>query len=475
MLIGSCIALSACGNKDNPTSSTETGENASKDEGERPALPVKAEKFNDDFIVLCMTGYGVTDFYVDEASTDIVENAMWLRNSSVEEMYGIDLKYKDIVYYEMPEYVSTINKAGDTKAIDLIAEHLIYGSNIVLNGDAYNWYELNDIDFDAPWWPETNKNDLTLNDQCYIAVGDFCISSISHALCFYFNKKLVEQYRLGNIYEIVNNQEWTYDKMLEMVQDIHVDLNNDNRMNDNDLYGFVFNSFTSLAIWIWGFDNPVMKKNTQTGELEWSFYTTKIEKIMRNLVKFYYRTDGVLFRHDGASGDLFKNGQAVFSNGCFFDSTDTLRDMTDWGLVPMPKYNAKQADYITMVGGGSQAMILPRILELSDAKARKVGMITETLEYYSHYDVMPTYYDKALRGKYADSPDEAAMIDILAQKRIIDFGYIYMGFVGPAITVQQILEVKNDRIASAYAQNKDVYNETMRKAYEAFGLEWEDI
>ena len=96
------------------------------------------------------------------------------------------------------------------------------------------------------------------------------------------------------------------------------------------------------------------------------------------------------------------------------------------------------------------------------------------MSYLSYKDVRPVYYDKALKGKYSDTPAEAEMIDLIVKTRHTDFG-CYMGFEGPVFTCQSMISNKNKNIASVWEQNKPVYKEKLTKAFAAFGMEFDQL
>jgi hypothetical protein len=399
---------------------------------------------------------------------------MYMRNVAVEEKYGVEIVPQELFYTEVSVRVADLIKANDPKSLDLVLNHITYSSNIVTAGNAIDWNTVPYVDVSDPWWPEFNQSDLTLNGKTFIAVNDLAISSISHTTCMYFNKELTGIYGLGDIYDIVDDGKWTYSQMLSFISDLRTDVNKDGRYDEDDLYGLRCGAYTSNTIWLWGFDNPVFSRNENTGELECTFYSNKIDRIASNLIQLYRRTDGVYYNSGASEMPAFVDGLAVFTWGSLSDMMTSLRTMSNWGIIPLPKYNSKQQEYHTMLGGGCNALVAPK-LGGGETKLEKLGVIVTELTYRSNKDVRVKLYDKALKGKYADDVTEATMVDLIYDQRVVDFGYIYMGFDGPSFELQRMLEGNDAAVESSWNTRLPIYESKLEEVYAAFGLTFEGL
>ena len=101
-----------------------------------------------------------------------------------------------------------------------------------------------------------------------------------------------------------------------------------------------------------------------------------------------------------------------------------LRSMdTDFGLLPMPKYDSAQTDYITFVNPAASLVGVP-IYQKSKQNARRSGVLLEAMAYYGHEYIEPAFIEKAIKGK--STPDEQSidMLEILFRHRMYDLGLI---------------------------------------------------
>ena len=160
----------------------------------------------------------------------------------------------------------------------------------------------------------------------------------------------------------------------------------------------------------------------------------------------------------------FEPKRALFADGVFNNAVTTLRDVEfDYGIIPYPKWDTQQEAYYTSVDGGHEGLAAVR--SISDPEF--VGTIIEALCAESWKKTVPAYYDVALKYKGARDYESIAMIDMIMDSRIFDFGYVYGGW-GPVFWIQSLLTAKNKDIASYYQRKHREFDNYMEKIYAAF-------
>lgn len=161
---------------------------------------------------------------------------------------------------------------------------------------------------------------------------------------------------------------------------------------------------------------------------------------------------------------MFRENKGLFLTTMFF-LVESLRDMeSDFGIVPFPKYDEAQVEYITRVSFFDTS-IIPVTVPDKDCSS----IILEALSCESHNVVIPAYYDICLKSKYARDPDSARMIDIILANRVVDFGDTYFqGTIRDGFFSK--LFMNNDKTslvstASKYQKSTDKIIEKMNKAF----------
>lgn len=397
---------------------------------------------------------------IEDNMSDIVDQTVYRRNLAVEERFGCDIviAYNDAKWENCRDYITRTVLSGED-LFDLAYHHAVSLGLIASSDYLLNWYDVPNVDFDKPWWSDSTVNNLSYDDKCFVAIGDYALTAFSNAYCVYYNKNDADIYGLPNLYEVVKNGDWTLDYMLELAAEIYVDSNRNNTVDDDDYFGYVSDSMSCMNAYLWAFDNPILK-NTDQG-IEVSFKTEKISDIVTRLVnltqsgsirtntKYKNSTNGGAFDY---GIEMFAKGNALFANGYIAQSLIHLRDMSDnYGILPYPKWDENQENYYTMADGNHAALGIPKTV--SEDRLEFVGVIVEALCAESYKTLKPVYYEEALKLKGTRDDESIEMMDLITDSIIYDMGYIYDGFNGCSFYVQNLVLSGNPNFESYYAAN----------------------
>jgi len=393
-----------------------------------------------------------------EQDGDVVNDAIFARNLTVSERFNVT--FEDINKENgdgTKAYVTKSVNAGDD-AFDFVITHSITAGDLALEDYYWNWYDIPYVNFEKPWWAVTTRENLTYDGVCPLAIGDFALMSYGQTVCMYFNKQLVENYDLENPYDIVRAGEWTYEKLISMTKDIYEDKNLNGQVDVDDLYGLTLDAKNRANMFYWAFDNPLMA--TENGELKVTYRTEKLNAFVTALCNDFYTNTGCCVNTEFKEVSLpsFTAGNAVFQFGMFRDASWT-RDMEDdFGILPLPKWSVDQKNYYTYSSGSAPVLAVPT----TATDVEFIGMITEALNAESYKQVVPVYYETALKDKYARDTETLEMIDLVMQGRVVDMGFIYDGFVGAGYIPARLLQENNTNVESYIEKNE----KTMNKRYD---------
>ena len=144
---------------------------------------------------------------------------------------------------------------------------------------------------------------------------------------------------------------------------------------------------------------------------------------------------------------MFIEGQTLFTvAGLFY--APLFRDMKDdFGIVPMPKYDEEQEDYISPVFANLFPItVIPR----SNDDPGSTGILLEELSYRGQTELVPALYDTILSGKCARDDDSVGMLDMIFEKPSYDIGMIF-DFGGVRTEIRNILHNLDGNFASTFA------------------------
>lgn len=109
-------------------------------------------------------------------------------------------------------------------------------------------------------------------------------------------------------------------------------------------------------------------------------------------------------------------------NTNFLYATESFRDMSDdFGVIPMPKCDEAQESYRTRIGTSTSMFFIPK----TTSDAGTVGAVCEALAYYGRQNVVPTWYEIALKEKYTRDEETKEMVDLIRSSASIAFDCVF--------------------------------------------------
>ena len=244
-----------------------------------------------------------------------------------------------------------------------------------------------------------------------------------------FNKELVKEYNIENLYDLALDGKWTIDKMMTLAKSVYDDLDGDSQYSVNDQYGLTGNSYMTDCF-LYGMDTLFIPKDdddipyfaVENDERFLSFFT-KVREFFNDKSTLYGEYQTGANARQTVPQAAFQEGRVLF----WVESMGwvaTMRDIDiDFGLLPMPKAEETQKRYSNFLHAWtSSAMAVPLT---SEARLDLVGRILEDMAYYSHLKIRPAYYDVFLTGVLTRDEESAAMLPYIIDNCRIDFAMVF--------------------------------------------------
>ena len=419
-----CTMLASCGGTETPDAAAETSADttsAAVTEDEiKPDLPDKT--FDGETITIFQraeTKY-LKDFYVEEATGDILDDAIFARNSSVSEQFGVEFELVLSANDYGSDAVNTI-MAGDD-AYDLIVPHARHAFKYTGQGLALNWNtDLAYVDLDKPWWSDDARAAFSFCGNLYTMVGDISYMNLAATNAMLFNKALFDEYKLDYPYQTVLDGKWTFDAFETLAKQAAKDLNGDTKFDvENDQMGYITGHWIGPIQVLYTADQRICRKN----EKDEMYMTLNTEKTVEVFERYFglLKESGMYCRIENGYDELnaaFTEGRAMFIDMNIGD-TMNLRDMKDdFGIIPWPKFDETVDKYYTNVDAGCNLVVVPITVKNSEC----VSAVLEAMAYESYKNVLPTYYDVVLQTKYTRDEESPIMLDLIREGRVFDIGY----------------------------------------------------
>ncbi len=372
----------------------------------------------------------VTYEYSLEINGDIVGDAEYNRDRTLEEKYNITLNY--IAQPGNWAYRDTFNGLirqsimSNDGAYDLVNGLIAVTMPLVSEGLFLNYLELEDMNLADPWWAAEMDKNLSFCGKLYGVCGSGLLSMYKSSYVMYYNEKLVTDYKLENPLQLVLDGSWTVDKFLALTKDFTNDLNADSLIDTDDQIGYIANEVcqrgfqTALAL------NPLSKD--PDGYFVFTGLTERFTGAADKLSGYLSDKSQCLIR--GTELDeltaMFINNQALFYTSTI-QTIESLRNMeSDFGLIPQPKLDENQEDYHVQMGTGSGMYFIPKTV-------KDPGMTVNVLNAYnclSMSDVVPAYYESSLKEKFTRSDENKLVIDIINRSIMMDASFAFATTLG---------------------------------------------
>jgi len=451
LMLLSAVALTAC-NQNKPAETTDGGGSSDTTvpvtEDTTPAVteappPIPAESMDGyEFIIYSGVFSLVTsihDFEYNEENATVLDNAVFQRNAAVEALLDISIASETVVCNgtsgSAEGYTMMLrNKTANNYSYDAVILPAYDQSLISYSGANYDLNSVPYLDLKNSWWDQQAVNSLEIKGLQFFTTGDFSIDNFNSTILVTFNKKLAEQKDIPDLYQLVNEGKWTIDKWMELSAGVAEDLNGDDKWTDKDLYGTI--------VWddaIYGVVNAAGElccETDESGNFVLTLGTERVFDVFQKYSEFaldnskcirYQQTFNEAGKATFNAGSpleftLFPNDQGLFLL-TWFGVTTKFRDMeTDYGILPMFKYDEEQKNYYNTVAPyNARFLSMPLIQE----DVERVGKIIETIGFYSQKYVKPAYFDRMLYGSIVRDEESRPMLELIHANRVYDIGYYY--------------------------------------------------
>lgn len=407
----------------------------------------------------------LTSFKIDELTDEPLDNAVFERNEAFKDKFKIEV---EVTTQEDGNFASIYKSdCKSTKIYDVAFTHTSWNMGIASEGYLYNYLDL-DIDYNKPWWDQGTLS-FNIADSIWFMNGSFNYDDDSTTYCLMFNKDLAEEhFQSKNLfYDAVTNNEWTLDTFYTYASQVSSD-NGDSKWDENDKYGFV-------TTWEYGitffYGSGLRFVETKEGaKLQITFDADGIKKatdLLGKLQTLYgkevtYWPDGGM---ETVGKEIFWSGRCLFFGEIVSNVIESNKKMdNEFGVLPVPKYDNKQENYLTWTHGISSSMLISDHIENEEKFAR----VLEGFNVLSHKYVREAYYNVVLIRKSVQDADSAPMLDIIFAGRVYDFAQYANTEMGLIESFKTCVNTGSTNFSSKYSSVKNkasTYLNTISKKF----------
>ncbi|MBO4366425.1 MAG: hypothetical protein J5843_02075, partial [Clostridia bacterium] len=369
---------------------------------------------------------------VGEETGEIVSDAVYRRNLNDEERLGVKLDYyadSSVNGSNTADEFTRLIMSGDS-AYDVFTGYQYAITKLMNVGGMVRMEDLDRLDLEKPWWWKNYMKELTLrDDKHFFLIGDFFFHSLRMTRAMYYNKVLYGNYydNPDGLYDFVLSGDWTFDKMIAYAKSVFIDYNNDGVTDSEDQLGFIsWGKASCVDPFIYSADiDFCIHESAETVEL--NLINEKAVDHIERVKEFFYQEGS--YSNVNSNDELYgpwKAGRVLFLGNGSLNTPTVLRDMEcEFGILPYPKMDDKQENYITLVSEDA----CPCVVSVCSLNLDIAGTVLEALGAETYRTLLPVWYEEALKVKYSRDDLSSQMLDIIHDNLHTNFIYAFTGML----------------------------------------------
>ena len=462
------------------TAQTAESTDASADESEtederiKPNIPESADFGGDDitFLHWYNTAWTETvrqsrDIYAEGITGEAINDAVYNRNVKIEDAYKVKIALQLEQSTDIASMVGQQVTAGDS-TYDVVYQILSAAPALIQKSYFHNLFNVPNIDLTKPWWDQNSISSLSTMGILPLVSTSINVNDKDATAALAFNKTIASNNQLEDLYTLVREGKWTYDKLSEMAEATYNDSNGDGTMTPDDVYGFLGGRDVIDSLYH-GSGSQFITKN-ENDEFIFTFGTERdVDVISKGIdivnSSWYFNHHAWKDQSDILYRQIFETGHGLFFWMRLDDVTNMRAGDADFGIIPIPKYEEAQDKYYSLVSQHTTGLMSIPITCAGDDLSM-VGMVLEALAAESHYTLIPEYIETSLKTKNSRDAESADMLDIILGNRVFDPMNVY-SFANFGDAIMDAADANNKDMASLIKSKEKLVNKSIEKVLKA--------
>ena len=397
---------------------------------------------------------GIRDVVSEGYNADVVNDAVYERNTAIQDNYQIVIEFDHVPYVEFRDKLIRDAQVGDAEWNVVYPLMNTFGG-LVLNNALSNIRYAPHVDLSKPWYDQSCLDYLAVSDAVFAVSTAASINDKDGTAALAFNKVAAQDNDLPDLYEITSKGDWTIEILDQCCRGVLADLNGDQVFDEHDFYGFLGKHDVAPSFKD-GFESMIITKDSD-GMYEFTLgseYDIEVsEVILEFMSEDYFFNQHLYGMSDPDFTQKFGAGEGLFFWMRMDEVTNLRAAETDFGILPIPKYDEHQTRYYDLVmPDGDSILAVP----ISNDAPEVTGFVLEALTAESYYTVYPAFFDVVMMGKCTRDPESRDMLGIIFNSRTYDTGL-----------VQGLGGFMNEYVLYAQMHHGDVAFTSLYKTYES--------
>ena len=375
------------------------------------------------------------EFEITEPSDDMVANASYKRNRTVEQRLGIKF-----------DYVSTPGNTNNTQAFvqflnrdiasgaceyDIFGCYALTTASCMTSGLCMNLKQFDYINFDKPWWPKALTEEATIYNKLFFASGDIATSYLYEMYMMFYNTDMITEYKFATDpldYALAGT--WTWDKFYDYCAAVGAhDNNSNNTVDGDDKYGFIA-EIAYLCPIFFSADLRMFSHDKNGGIcVAEECFSDKADTFIANFNNFLHNSGTALYyeHQDNKVRDFFANSNTLFmiNRAAVAKTHLSTKDGLEYGILPMPKYDEGQENYVSTLANGFSLYGMSIGVASEIRRDEMCAAVLECLASESYRQISPVLFETVMKTQYGTDAKYAPIYDIVRSTVQFDLSRIF--------------------------------------------------
>ncbi|MBR5286926.1 MAG: hypothetical protein IKU30_08525 [Clostridia bacterium] len=460
----SLVSFVACQTEEVGTTDETSSQSATSTEvsEESNGLYVPSHEVKDQggrtFTIIVIGGEGtyVSDDFTTESHMygELIDEAVQKRNDMVEKLYNVQLEVVKSATINNDIVTDCQSSLG---TYDAIMPSLKYLSTLASQEYLYELTEINGFDINAPWYDKNCTEAFSINNKVFFTSGDITILNKVNTPSVLFNKEMAKKYYPEvDFYQLVRDEEWTFDKLVEFAKGVANISTTDGTYSDDNQYGMV-TAYGDPVVFFGGSGEKFVRKDSE--DIPYlSFGSNERSITLAQKVLETYKDANWLIHAQLCEAPVWETSFAVFYEGralfrpSYFSATTKLRKLSEieFGVLPVPMMDDTQDSYYSYCGTGATAGVaIPICAKDPEFSAYMIDAYSAWAKNY----LTPAYYEINLRYKDLRDDESEEMLDIIFDNIVYDMGECF-SFGDVATILFDQVKAGNSDVVSIFETRK---------------------
>lgn len=374
-----------------------------------------------------ISNFAYTSMDLESETGDVLDDAVYQRTRSVGDRLGVKISVTDLGWDEALDMIKSQIMSGDD-GYDICFDEVSTLALAYEPGMFTDIGTISTVDLTKPWWNRMANDSIRVGDATYYLFGDIHLMLWECYMPVVANLTLAESLGIDDLYDTVESGKWTLDTMYSCMRTAALDLNGDTKTDAEDRFGLSMYPWNAMSFFT-GCGVSLIEKESD-GIPVYTGVTERFSAVYEKLALGFLSDKDLRFDHntkgfnklegDGVTTKFLNGGALFFAEP--IGSVKRLRN-ADFalGILPLPKYNEDQENYISYILNSPAALVVPS----TNVDTEMTGVVIENLSAESYRTVRPVYFDKTLDFKYATDERSINMLDTIFENGNFDLTVVF--------------------------------------------------